>query len=73
MKALDLFCGAGGAAMGLKQAGFDVVQGVDIKEQPDYPFAYWQCDALRKMLAEAIPPAYSKYIGEEFLKQMGTK
>jgi len=27
---LDLFCGAGGAAMGYHRAGFDVV-GVDIK------------------------------------------
>lgn len=57
---LDLFCGAGGAGEGWDRAGFKVT-GVDIVEQPSYPFEFINADALKVDLSgydaiHASPP-----------------
>jgi DNA (cytosine-5)-methyltransferase 1 len=65
---LDLFCGAGGAAMGLHRAFPEAeIVGVDIKPQPHYPFKFVLDDAMTYPLEGfdfiwASPPcqAYSR-------------
>lgn len=44
---LDLFCGGGGASMGLFRAGFKKVVGVDIQDMNDiYPFEFIHSDVF---------------------------
>ena len=49
---LDLFSGAGGAAVGYHRAGFDVV-GVDKESMKRYPFEFHQSDAIEYLAAHA--------------------
>ena len=63
MRILDLFCGAGGASMGYSRAFPDAdIVGVDLVAQPNYPFAFVQ---------QAIPPAYTEWIGRQVAKMKG--
>ena len=58
---LDLFCGAGGCSAGYVAAGFEVV-GVDIADQPNYPFRFHKLDAMEVayglMVDVSIIPGY---------------
>jgi DNA (cytosine-5)-methyltransferase 1 len=38
VKVVDLFCGAGGLAYGLKSAGFEIAVGVDLDPACRHPF-----------------------------------
>ena len=63
---LDLFCGAGGAAIGYHRAGFDRIIGVDNKPQNNYPFEFVLADAMTFPLEgfdliHASPPC-QKYV-----------
>jgi len=76
MRILDLFCGAGGASMGLHRAFSEAeITGVDINPQSRYPFKFIQADALKFPLdgydfVWASPPCqrYTK-AGKEWRKK----
>jgi len=53
LQLLDLFCCAGGAAVGYSRASFEVV-GVDIDPKHNFPFEFVLADAL------ALPMSFLK-------------
>jgi DNA (cytosine-5)-methyltransferase 1 len=77
MKLLDLYCGAGGAAMGYHRAGFDEIVGVDNKHQKRYPFEFVQADALEYLaehggefdLIHASPPCQKFTVAQNAAKR----
>lgn len=47
VRLLDLFSGVGGAAKGYRDAGFKNIIGIDIEEQPNYPYSFIKEDAIK--------------------------
>src|SRR4051812_27883105 len=62
MRVLDLYCCAGGAAMGYLRAGAEVVHGVDIVPRPNYcGTGFTQTDALSglaELISRGVPIGY---------------
>jgi len=61
VKILDLFCGAGGSAMGMKRAFAEYRKAMGID---------WM---KRGELSQAVPPAYSFFIMKQFLASWGRR
>jgi DNA (cytosine-5)-methyltransferase 1 len=59
---LDVCCGAGGASMGYRLAGFDVV-GVDKDLQPNYPFEFIRADALEVLADQTFVSEFDVLAG----------
>lgn len=53
LRAVDLFCCAGGAAVGLNRAGFSIIDGYDIEPQKNYPYRFHLGNALEADLSKA--------------------
>lgn len=53
LRAVDLFCCAGGAAVGLNRAGFAIIDGYDIEPQKNYPYRFHLGNALDADLSKA--------------------
>lgn len=56
MKVLDLFCGGGGASVGMMRAGASVT-GVDISQQPEHP-GFYNMLAFRHADALSLPLSF---------------
>ncbi|KKL89933.1 hypothetical protein LCGC14_1909710 [marine sediment metagenome] len=86
LKVLDLFCGGGGASMGMHQALEEAnikhtIVGIDIREMPDYPFEFVQADIFKIGYINynyfdfiwASPPCQAFTISNKSLRNKGFK
>ena len=65
IKAVDLFCGAGGLTLGLEKAGISVTMGIDIDPACKYPFeANNKAKFLKKSVEDIKNPELAKAYGD---------
>ena len=73
MKAIDLFCGAGGLTHGLTRAGWNVVAGIDIDQSVEAtyvlnnPSVKFICADVRRVEGDELLSLLSQTSGEDFL------
>ncbi|MDR2256963.1 MAG: DNA cytosine methyltransferase [Arthrobacter sp.] len=60
--AIDLFCGAGGLSLGLKQAGIEIVAGYDLDPACEYPYT-------QNLKADFVLANVGDVTGEDLLKR----
>lgn len=65
LRCLDLFCGAGGVAIGLLEV-FDEVVGVDNVKQPRYPGVFHQDDAMHVLQVLLSGGTWNGYTLDDF-------
>jgi DNA (cytosine-5)-methyltransferase 1 len=71
IRAIDLFCGAGGLTHGLQRAGIDVIAGYDI--EPQCRYAYEKNNKavfIQKSVAELTEDEFSHYYGDADIRVM---
>lgn len=71
IRAIDLFCGAGGLTHGLQRAGIDVIAGYDI--EPQCRYAYEKNNKavfIQESVAELTEDEFSHYYGDADIRVM---
>ncbi len=63
VQAVDIFCGVGGLSYGLKQAGIEVLLGVDNDSNCRYPF---EENIRARFLHESVVDVHSEQIGSMY-------
>ena len=63
IKAVDLFCGAGGLTLGLEKAGINVMMGIDIDPACEYPF---EANNNAKFLKKSVEDVTSQELTDAY-------